>query len=110
MNTYRALTKAAEGVFAEGVFEREFTPADERDWLESGLIALEPRTYRVLSNNYAAGAQGDHVDLALLVEHEAALLQGGHLERVDQPAPALAPTESDPTPSPVSARSKTKEK
>jgi hypothetical protein len=36
----------------------------------------------VLSNNYSAGKQGSTVvDLALLVEHEAALVQGGHIER-----------------------------
>jgi len=86
MNTYKATTPAAAAAFAEGVFEREFTPAEEQDWLDSGLLELVPRAYRVLSNNYAAGAQGDLVDLALLVEHESALIQGGHIERVDKPA------------------------
>jgi hypothetical protein len=85
-NTYRATTEAAEAAFSVGVFECDFTPAEERDRLDSGLLELVPRTYRVLSNNYAAGAQGDLVDLALLVEHESALVQGGHIERVDKPA------------------------
>jgi hypothetical protein len=82
-NTYKALSPAAEAAYAKGVFEAEFTPAEEQDRLASGLLEIDPRTYRVLSNNYAAGKQGDVVDLALLVEHEAALVQGGHIERVD---------------------------
>lgn len=82
-NTYRALSPAAVAAFEDGVFEREFSPSDEQDWLASGLLELVPRQYLVLSNNYAAGKQGDVVDLALLVEQEAALIQGGHIERVD---------------------------
>jgi hypothetical protein len=86
MNTYKALTTAAVAAFADGVFEREFTATEEQDHLGSGLLELVPRTYRVLSNNYAAGKQGDLVELALLVDHESALIQGGHIERVDKPA------------------------
>ncbi len=37
----------------------------------------------MLSNRYEAGKQGDLVELALLVETESALIQGGHIERVD---------------------------
>jgi hypothetical protein len=85
-NTYRALSKAAEAMYSEGVFDHDFTPTDEQDVLNSGLLELVPRKYRVLSNNYAAGKQGDVVDLGLLKEIEAALIQGGHLERVDAPA------------------------
>jgi hypothetical protein len=83
-NTYRALTPAAVGAFAEGVFEREFTATEEKDWLDSGLIELVPRTYRVLSANYAV-AQGQTFEAALLKENEAALISGGHIERVDKP-------------------------
>lgn len=84
-NTYRALSPAAEAAYESGVFEREFSVTEEADALGSGLLELVPRKYRVLSNNYAAGEQGDEVDLALLVEHEAALVQGGHIERVNKP-------------------------
>lgn len=86
MNTYRATTPAAVAAFADGVFERDFTPTEEKDWLDSGLLELVPRQYRVLTNNYAAAAQGELIDLSLLVENEAALIQGGHIERVDKPA------------------------
>jgi hypothetical protein len=86
-NTYKALSPQAEGVFAKGVFEAEFTPTEERDWLASGLLEIVPRKYRVLSDNYAAAAQGETFDGALLVENEAALIQGGHIERVERPTP-----------------------
>lgn len=85
-NTYKALTKAAEAAFSVGVFEREFTVTEEKDWIDSGLLELVPRTYRVLSNNYAAAKQGETFEGSFPVELEAALIQGGHIERVD-PAP-----------------------
>ena len=86
-NTYRALTPAAVGAFDEGVFERDFTATEERDWLDSGLVELVPRTYRVLSANYAV-PQGQTFEAAMLKENEAALISGGHIERVDsKPTP-----------------------
>jgi hypothetical protein len=81
-NTYRALTPAAVAVYAEGVFERDFTPSEEQDALNSGLIELVPRKYRVLSNNFEAGAQDSEIEAAYPVEIEQALLTGGHIERV----------------------------
>jgi len=89
-NTYRALSPAAVAAYADGVFERDFSPVEERDALNSGLIELVPRKYRVLSNNYAAGKQGDTFDAAYLVEIEQALIQGGHIERVASPKPVPA--------------------
>jgi len=85
MNTYKALSPAAQAAFEEGVFERDFTPAEEQDWLASGLLELVPRTYRVLSNNYAAAEQGDTFEATFLVGQESALIEGGHIERVDKP-------------------------
>lgn len=82
MNTYRALDAVGEHYFSAGDFEHEFTATEEADWLSSGHVELVPRKYRVLSNNYEAGAQGDEVELALVVDHEAALVAGGHLVRV----------------------------
>ena len=92
MNTYRALTPAAVGMFAEGVFEADFTPDQEKDLLAAGLVELVPRRYEITSTNYAAGAQGDVVTLALLRENEQVLIDGGHLKRVDaKPAAKAAP-------------------
>lgn len=81
-NTYKATSAAAAAAFADGVFERDFTPSEEKDWLDSGLLVLVPRTYRVLSNNYEAAGQGETFEGALLKEHEQGLLWGGHIERV----------------------------
>lgn len=83
-NTYRAKTKTAEAVFFSGVFEREFTPSEEKDALDSGLLEIVPRTYRVLSDNYAV-PEGETFEAALLIENEIALIAGGHIERVKPP-------------------------
>jgi hypothetical protein len=83
MNTYRALTQAAVALFADGVFEHEFTVAEEKDWIDRGLIEIVPRPYKVLSANYVDGGEGEVRELALLRENEQALIDGGHLERID---------------------------
>jgi hypothetical protein len=86
VNTYKATSPAAVAAFEDGVFERDFTATEEKDWLDSGLLELVPRTYKVLSNNYSAATQGETFEGTFLVEIESALIQGGHIERVD-PAP-----------------------
>ena len=82
-NTYKAKSARGEALYGEDVVDIDLTATEEADALGAGTLELVPRTYRVLSNNYAAGEQGSEVELALLVEHEAALIQGGHLERVE---------------------------
>lgn len=95
-NTYRALTPAATAAYDKGVFERDFTAAEERDVLNSGLLELVPRKYRVLSNNFAAGEQDSEIEAAYLVEIEQALIQGGHIERVaDKPTKKTAAAAGD---------------
>jgi hypothetical protein len=84
-NTYRALSKAAEAMYADGVFEHDFTPDGEQDALNSGLLELVPRKYKVLSNNFAAGEQGSEIEAAYPMEIEQAYLTGGHLERINPP-------------------------
>jgi hypothetical protein len=102
-NTYRATSPAAVAAFAEGVFERAFSPSEEKDWLDSGLLELVPRKYKVVSNNYSGGAQGSEIEAALLVEIEAALVQGGHLKRVEPVAPEKGEPEAD-GPKPVAKK------
>lgn len=85
-NTYRAVSDRAKALHGEDVFEAELTPAEEADQLSAGHLEIVPRAYKVLSNNYSAGEQGDVVDLALPVETEAALIAGGHIERASKPA------------------------
>jgi hypothetical protein len=88
-NTYRAVSDRALALHGKDVFEAEFTPTEEQDQLTGGHLEIVPRAYKVLSNNYSAGKQGDVVDLALPVETESALISGGHIERVeDKPTPA----------------------
>ena len=82
-NTYRALTPQAEGVYAAGVFEHDFTPEAEQDAINAGLVEIVPRKYKVLSNNFEAGEQGTEIEGAYPVEIEKAYLSGGHLERID---------------------------
>jgi hypothetical protein len=98
-NTYKATTPFAEAIYQPGEFEADFTPAQEQDALAAG-VEIVPRAYRVLSDNYNAGEQGETVDLALLIEPEAALIQGGHIERVEaeDEAEAEAEDESEPAP------------
>jgi hypothetical protein len=89
-NTYRAISVVGEHLFGEGVVELDLSPDEERDALGSKHLEIVPRKYRVLSDNYEAGKQGDVVELALLKENDAALTQGGHLERVAEPKEAPA--------------------
>lgn len=85
-NTYRALSVVGEHHFGEGVVDLDLSPDEERDALGGNHLEIVPRKYRVLSDNYTAGEQGAVVELALLKENESALIQGGHIERVDAPA------------------------
>ena len=90
-NTYRAISVVGEHYFGEGVSELDLSPSEEQDAISGGHLEIVPRKYRVLSDNYTAGKQGDFVDLALLKELEAALVAGGHLERIDTPKAADKP-------------------
>ncbi len=82
-NTYRAISVVGEHYFGEGVSELDLSPSEEQDAISGGHLEIVPRKYRVLSDNYTAGKQGEVVELALLKENDAALIQGGHLERID---------------------------
>jgi hypothetical protein len=90
MGRYRATSPLAEalvGDFAVGEFEHEFpSAAAEQDALSSRFVELVPRKYRVLSDNYQR-PHGEEFEDAFLMEVEAALISGGHIERVDEPEP-----------------------
>lgn len=85
-NTYKALSARAKALHGDKVFEADLTASEEQDQLTAGHLEIVPRAYEVLSNNYAPGEQGSVVELALQVENEAALIQGGHIQRVDPAA------------------------
>lgn len=90
-NTYRPLSERAKALHGEDVFEADYTASEEKDQLDAGHLEIAPRTYKVLSNNYSAAPQGKTFTAAMLVEQEAALIQGGHIERVDAPASKRKP-------------------
>jgi len=90
MNTYRPTSDRAKALYGPDDLELDLSASDERDALQGGHLALVPRPYRVLVNNYEAGEQGETVDLALPVDQEAALVSGGVLERHDPPAKKAA--------------------
>ena len=83
-NLYRPVSDRAKALYGDADLERDFSVLDERDMLDAGHLEIVPRPYKVLVNNYDAGEQGSTVDLALLIEPEAALIAGGVLERVDK--------------------------
>lgn len=80
-NLYSPISARAKALHGDKPFEADLSVLDERDELAGGHLEIVPRPYEVLSNNFAAGKQGDVVDLALVVEHEAALTAGGHIQR-----------------------------
>lgn len=82
-NIYKATSAVGEHYFGAGVSEQDLSVSEERDAVNGGHLAVVPRKYQILSDNYAAGKQGAVVELALLKENEAGLIQGGHLARVD---------------------------
>lgn len=81
-NTYRALSERALAIHGADVFEAEFAATEERDHLSGGHLEIVPRPYKVLSARYGPG-QGKTFDGAFPVEQEAALISGGHIERVN---------------------------
>ena len=87
-NTYKALTEIGEHYYGTG--ELDLSVTAEKDALDAGHLEIVPREYKVLSHRYEAGKQGEVVKLALRMETESALIQGGHIERVDKPAAKAA--------------------
>ena len=100
-NTYRALSVLAKSEHGDAPVDLDLSVLDERDALDGGHLELVPRKYRVLSNNFSAGPEGSEYVGALRKEIEAALISGGHLERLDAPvsskdAPAVGGADDKP--------------
>lgn len=89
-NTYKSISEVGKHYYGDGVTELDLSATEEQDALNGGHLQLVARTYRVLSDRYEAGRQGELVELALLKETEQALIQGRHIERVDKPAAKAA--------------------
>jgi hypothetical protein len=93
MRSYRnllpLLIHTEEGSYKQGeVFEKEFTPEEELENVNSGLLEIVPQTYRVVAEDSIVydTPTGGTFEAAMLIENESALIEGGHIERVDEPA------------------------
>lgn len=84
-NQYKALSEYGRAIFGEDVFDADFSVVEEKDHIDGGHLELVPRKYKVTSNNFTSGVEGDEYHAALLKEIEAALIAGGHLVRDDSP-------------------------
>jgi len=69
------------------VLEHEFTAQEERDLLDAGRLEIIPRPYLVVGTSRVHDtAPGGTFTLGLPVGQEAALMEGGHIERApDKP-------------------------
>jgi hypothetical protein len=91
INRYRVrlplLVHTEDGSYSQGEeFEKEFSEEDERTNLESGLLAIVPRKYKVISDSVVHDTQpGGEFEAAIPVGQEALLVAVGHIERVDKP-------------------------
>lgn len=82
-NTYKAVSEYGRAIFGEHVFDGDFDAGEEKDLVGAGHLEIEPRKYRILSDNFSGGEMGSDVMAAYPMEIEAALLQGNHLRRAD---------------------------
>lgn len=83
-NQYRASGPWA-AKHGDEVLDLELGVAEEADLLARGELEIVPRQYRVLSENYQV-PQGEVFEGAFPIETEAALINGGHIERVRRDA------------------------
>lgn len=102
-NTYRALSVLAKSQYGESPVDLDLSVMDEKDALDGNHLELVPRKYQVLSDNFSGGPQGGEYVGALRKETEAALISGGHIQRVDEPAPETAPADDGVKPKPKKA-------
>lgn len=98
MNSYRILlplevhlsAEEGGGSYKQGEeFEKEFdSPADEQANLDSGLLEIVPRDYKIIGgSDVFEHKPGEIFSKALTMGQEASLIAGGHIERVKAPAP-----------------------
>lgn len=99
MNTYRVLLPVlVNGEHGQGdIFEHEFTADDEATNLQSGLIEIVPRRYKVVGASIVHATEpGGTFSAAFTIGQEAALMEAGHIERVE--------TKASTTPKPEKAK------
>lgn len=65
-------------------FDKDFTPEQEQENVESGLLEVVPRTYKVVGTSEVDGhAPGDTFESSMLMVREALLVEGGHIAPVE---------------------------
>jgi len=84
-NLLPLLIHTEDGSYAQGEeFEKDFSPEDELENLNSGLLELLPRKYRVIGGSDVDGHEpGSEFEAAIPLAREAQLVN--HIERVETP-------------------------
>lgn len=86
-NTYKPVSAWAKARYEDDVVELDLSASEELDHLRGGHFEMVPRKYRALVNNFSKDGkpleQGEEFEGSLLVDAEAALIQGGVIERVE---------------------------
>jgi hypothetical protein len=75
-----------DGAYKQGdEFEKDLSAVDEAENLASGLLELQPMTYRVVGESRVHETNpGDTFEMALPLGQEELLVAGGHIERVEE--------------------------
>jgi hypothetical protein len=69
-------------------FDAELTEDEETENVRSGLLEIVPQRYRVIGgSDVYETPPGEEFERALPLGNEALLIEGGHIERVTEPAP-----------------------
>jgi hypothetical protein len=89
MNRYRPLSEYGRAIYGDAPVDLDLSVMDEKDALDGGHLEIVPRTYKVLSDNFSGAPQGGEYMGALRKEIEDALIQGGHIKRLDEPPAAI---------------------
>jgi hypothetical protein len=90
VNRYRVrlplLVHTEDGSYKQGEeFEKDFSAEDETTNLDSGLLEVVPRKYKVTGTSRVHDtAPGEEFEVALRIGEEAHLVQAGHIKRVNE--------------------------
>ena len=88
MRRYKVITGGGWwGVEDGDTVDIDITPSEENEMVAAGRLEILPATYKVVGNQEVYGTKsGKEFEAALSAEQEAALIEGGHIKRVDEKA------------------------
>jgi hypothetical protein len=77
----------ADGSYKQGdEFDADYDPVTEREHVESGLLELQPLTYKVVGSSRVHDTDpGETFELALPLGQEQLLMEGGQIEPYEEP-------------------------